>query len=255
MAATAAWSTGAVEAQSGEEPSASGTKTPEYYLLRKYGITRAQAGLCDRFLESALVPALGRLGYPGVGAFSLDYGPETPAIYLLLRHADAGKLLRVEDDLLKDEVFVAAARPFRTAPALQPAFQRVENTLLHAFAGHPLLTTAGSGKRILQLRTYESPSVSDYLLKVQMFHSGEFEIFAECGMHAVFYAHTLIGPRMPSLTYMLQFASLAELEQRWAVFRENPAWRKLSTDPRFSKEDLVSNITNLVLSPKPYSAV
>ncbi len=243
-----------MDAQATTQPSAQPLGR-EYYLLRKYQITRAQASGCDRFLEMAMLPALTRLGYRDVGVFGLEYGPETPADYLLLRHTDLNKLLRVEQELLADAEFARAATAFRTASAASPSFQRVEETLLYAFEGHPVLTVPPSGKRILQLRTYESPSVADHLRKVQMFHSGEFEIFAACGMRAVFYSQVLIGQRMPALTYMLRFDSLADLEARWNQFRVNPEWKKLQADPRFSGEDLVSNITNLLLSPKPFSGV
>ncbi len=252
-AALSLWS-GAAQAQSTTQTTAEPANR-EYYLLRKYQITRAQAAGCDRFLETTMLPALARLGYRDVGVFGLEYGPETPASYVLLRHTDATKLLRLEEDLLADSEFVRAAAPFRTAPAASPSFQRVHDTLLHAFQGHPVLTVPPSGKRLLQLRTYESPSAADHLRKVQMFHSGEFEIFAACGMRAVFYSQVLIGERMPALTYMLRFDSLADLEARWNQFRGNPDWKKLQADPRFSGEDLVSNITNLLLSPKPFSAI
>ena len=67
-----------------------------------------------------------------------------------------------------------------------------------------------------------------------MFHSGEFEIFKNAGFHPVFFGDTLIGPRLPKLTYMLSFAEFAELEAKWGVFRSDPAWKKLSSDPRFA---------------------
>ena len=31
---------------------------------------------------------------------------------------------------------------------------------------------------------------------------------------------------------MLSFADMAELEAKWDVFRNDPAWKKLSADPR-----------------------
>ena len=252
-AAAGLWSS-TVEAQNPTASTAS-VGTREYYLLRKYQVTRAQAARCDQFLATTMLPALTRLGYHNIGVFGLEYGPETPADYVLLRHTDPAKLLRLEDDLLADAEYIRTSAPFRTAPAASPAFQRVEDTLLHAFEGHPALTVPPAGKRILQLRTYESPSPSSHLRKVQMFHAGEFEIFAACGMPAVFYAGVIAGQRMPALTYMLRFESLADLEARWNQFRVNPEWKKLQADPRFSGEDLVSNITNLVLSPKPFSGI
>ena len=37
--------------------------------------------------------------------------------------------------------------------------------------------------------------------------------------------------------------------------RSDPEWKKLSADPRYSFEAIVSNIDNLVLSPLPYSQI
>jgi hypothetical protein len=91
--------------------------------------------------------------------------------------------------------------------------------------------------------------------KVEMFHSGEFEIFLKAGFHPVFFGDTLMGARMPSLTYMLSFADLAELDAKWDVFRNDPAWKKLSTSPRFSFDQIVTNITNLLLSPLACSQI
>lgn len=227
----------------------------EYYLLRRYRLARAQTAGCDHYLAGALLPALGRLGFPSTGAFSLEYGPETPATYLLLRHHDLPTLLHLDEALDRDDTFVKAAAPFRAAPAANPSFERIDSILLQAFAGRPVLQAPAPGKRILQLRTYESPSHAAHIRKIEMFHSGEFDIFSQCGMHQVFYAQTLAGDRMPSLTYMLSHDSLADMEAKWARFGSNPDWKRLSTDPRFSYEDLVSNITNLVLSPKSFSQI
>lgn len=245
----------AEEARAQTAPGSAGSGSREFYLLRKYSITRAEARGSDHYLEAALLPALARLGYRDVGAFGLEYGPETPATYLLLRHADPAKLLQLEQDLGADAEFVRAAATFRAAPAVSPAFERVEDTLLQAFAGHPVLTVPAAGKRILQLRTYESASTADHLRKIEMFHSGEFDIFKACGMPAVFYAQTILGRRMPSLTYMLRFESLADLEAGWNRFRDNADWKKLQAYPRFSGEDLVSSISNLVLTPKAFSGI
>ena len=107
-----------------------------------------------------------------------------------------------------------AAEPFWSAPASSPAFLRIDSSLLVAFEGWPRITPPAKGKRIFQLRTYESPSYRDHILKVQMFHSGEFEIFKNAGFQMVFFGDTLIGQRMPSLTYMLSFADSAELDAK-----------------------------------------
>lgn len=232
----------------------------EFYQLRRYHLqTGPQTALTESYFADALIPALARMGMGPIGAFRLDIGPETPAYYALIPGSSIEALVEVNLRLADDTEFMKAAEPFWSAPATAPAFMRVDVSLLAAFAGWPRVTppsaAATKAKRIFQLRTYESPSNRDHVRKVEMFHSGEFEIFKNAGFHAVFFGDTLIGPRMPNLTYMLSFTDLAELESKWDVFRADPAWKKLSADPRFSYEAIVSNISNLILIPLAASQI
>jgi hypothetical protein len=232
----------------------------EYYELRKYHMQSGpQTKLTDSYIADTLIPALNRLGIAPVGAFHLDIGPETPTLYLLLPCSNLETLVTADLRLARDEQFMKAAEPFWSAPATAPAFIRIDASLLIAFEGHPKLTvpatTAQHGKRIFQLRTYESPSNADHARKVEMFHHGEFEIFHNAGFGQVFYGDALVAPRMPNLTYMLSFADLAELTAKWDIFRNDPAWKKLSGSPRYNFEQIVSNISNLILSPAPYSQI
>ena len=223
----------------------------EYYHLRRYSLRMGpQAAQAERYFADALLPALTRLGCGPVGAFKLEYGSETPVYFLLVPGSDLEPLAALDLRLAADEAFLKTAEPFWAAPSGSPAFERIESTLLLAFEGWPKLTApAGKGKRIFQLRTYESPSHAAHVRKVEMFHHGEFDIFTRTGLHPVFFADTLVGARMPSLTYMLSFADMRELEANWAFFSADPAWKKLSSDPRYAYEPIVSNISNLILSP------
>jgi NIPSNAP len=248
--------------QSSEQPSiqtASGIPR-EYYEIRKYHLqTGPQIALTERYVADALIPALNRLSITPVGVFHLDIGPDTPTLYLLLPSTKLDILATTELHLVKDEQFMKAAEPFWNAPATATAFQRVESSLLIAFEGWPRLTPpvamAHNGKRIFQLRTYESPSSQDHIRKVEMFHHGEFEIFQNAGFSQVFYGDTLIGPRMPNLNYMLSFADMNDLNAKWDVFRNDPTWKKLRASPRYGFEEIVSNISNLILSPATYSQI
>ncbi|HWZ49846.1 MAG TPA: NIPSNAP family protein [Granulicella sp.] len=252
-AATAALGRGvAAEAQT--------TSSREFYQLRCYRMqTGPQTQTTEKYFGEALIPALGRLGMGPVGAFKLDIGPETPTFYLLIPSTSVEALATIDLRLAKDAEFLRAAQPFWSAPATSPAFLRVESSLLAAFEGWPKLTSPATsstkGKRIFQLRTYESPSDQDHVRKVEMFHHGEFEIFTNAGCHPVFFGDTLIGSRTPSLTYMLSFTDLSELTAHWALFGGDPEWKKLKASPRYNYEEIVSNITNLVLSPLSVSQI
>jgi hypothetical protein len=232
----------------------------EFYQLRRYALQSGpQQKLSESYISDALIPALTRMHMGPVGAFRLEIDPETPIYYVLIPGTQIDSLAELDLHLAQDAEFLKVADPFWNSPATAPAFERVEYSLLAAFEGWPKLTpptsSATRGKRIFQLRTYESPSYKAHQVKVQMFHSGEFEIFLNAGFHPVFFGDTLTGSRMPSLTYMLSFQDMTELDAKWDIFRNDPAWKKLSADQRFSYEAIVSNITNLILSPLSASQI
>jgi hypothetical protein len=236
------------------------TGAREFYQIRRYHLASGpQLKLTENYFAQALIPALGRMGMGPVGALRLDFGEETPAYYLIIPGPSVEALATLELKLPEDQSFLEAAAPYWNAPAAAPAFERVEISLLEALAGWPKLTlppaSAAKGKRMFQLRTYESPSNGEHQRKVEMFHSGEFEIFLKAGFHPVFFGDTLIGERMPNLTYMLSFTDMAELEAKWDVFRSDPTWKKLSASPRFAFDPIVSNITNVTLNPLECSQI
>jgi hypothetical protein len=90
---------------------------------------------------------------------------------------------------------------------------------------------------------------------MQMFNEAEIAIFTRTGLAPVFFADTLIGTRMPCLTYMLTFADMAELTAHWAAFSADPEWKELSRKPGNTDAEIVSNISNLYLSPLACSQI
>ena len=258
LAASLATSAFALAGEASAQAPAGGAR--EFYQIRRYNLVNGpQLKLTENYFSNALIPALGRMGMGPVGALKLDFGEQTPAYYLIVPSPSVDTLVALNLKLAEDQVFLDAAAPFWNAPATAPAFERVEASLLEAFAGWPKLTpppaAATKGKRMFQLRTYDSPSNGEHIRKVEMFHSGEFEIFLNAGFHPVFFGDTLIGARMPNLTYMMSFTDIAELEAKWDVFRSDPAWKKLSASPRFAFDPIVSNISDLTLNPLDCSQI
>jgi hypothetical protein len=247
-------------ASSAQAQSSGSAATHEYYQLRKYTFRSGPQGkLADQFFSGELIPALNKLGLSPVGVFRVDFGPQTPTTYVLIPGTNLETLVNADLLLAKDEAFLKAAEPFWNSSAKEPAFERIESTLLRAFEGWPKLAvpaaTAQNGKRIFQLRTYESSTLFDHVRKVEMFHHGEFEFFRRSGCGSVFYGDALVGPNLPKLTYMLTFPDMDALNAGWDRFRADADWKKLSADPRYSFEAIVSNIDNLVLNPAPYSQI
>lgn len=235
-------------------------KQREYYELRKYFMQSGpQTKLTESYVSDALIPALNRMGISPVGVFRLTIGPETPTLYVLIPSTSVEALVTADLKLAQDKQFMQAAEPFWNASAKEPPYIRIESSLMIAFEGHPKLTvpasTAQHAKRVFQLRTYESPTNQDHVRKVEMFHNGEFDIFQKAGFGQVFYGDTLIGPRLPNLTYMLTFGDIGEMNEKWAAFGNDPDWKKLSSSPRYAFEQIVSNITNLILTPTDFSQI
>jgi hypothetical protein len=235
-------------------------KGREFYQLRRYHIISGpQRKLCDDFFRDALIPALTRLGIGPVGVFDLSIGPETPSIYVLMPGMSAEALATVETRLAQDAEYVKAGAAFLNAPAKEPAFDRLDSSFLQAFEKWPKLVppaaTAKNGPRVFELRIYEGATDQDHKRKVEMMQSGESGIFNKAGVEQVFYSETLIGSRLPSLTYLLAFDSLADRDKKWAAFRGSDDWKSFSTLPKYAFEPIVSNITNLILTPTAYSQI
>jgi len=232
---------------------------PEYYLLQRYQLSSAQTRGAAEYFGNVLLPALNRVKIAPVGVFNVTIGLTGPNPILLLPCASLETLARLDENLMADSAYQNGAKPFFTAAATQPSFMRMDSSLLRAFPKYPKLTLPAAAvakkPRLYEIRTYESPSEQDHLLKLEQMQAGEDRIFQGVGAWTVFFADTLVGTRLPKLTYMLGYDDLAARERVWTAFAADPAWKALSTQPRYSAEGLVSNITNEILTPAPYSQV
>jgi hypothetical protein len=232
----------------------------EYYELRKYQLRRGpQQQIINNYFHEANIPAMNRLGIKPVGVFNTTIGPGSPTLYVLARHSSPESAVTIHDRVAADPEYQKAGAAFIHATATEPAYVRVESFLLAAFAGMPQLElppgSAENPRRIFELRTYESHSKTANRTKIGMFNSAEIAIFRRTGLRPVFFGETMVGAGMPSLTYMLTFADMEERTRNWAAFGADPEWKKLSSTPGFTDPEIVSNITNVILSPAPYSQI
>ena len=199
----------------------------EYYELRQYQVRRGpQTKITSDYFRDALVPALNRLGVKPVGVFSEVIGGLGSSFYVLMPAKNVETLAMVEARLGQDSEYNRAGAPFLTAPAVQPAFERMDSSLMVAFEGWPQLkvpsATAQGRKRVFELRTYESPSDRAYRRKVEMFGAGEYAAFEKAGFWPIFFGDVVAGARRPCLTYMLGFESIGHREEMWRDFFATP---------------------------------
>ena len=226
------------------------------YELRQVhiGSEEQKQGL-DAYLREAAIPALNRIGIKPVGEISPC--EESRPVYVLLPHASLESVVASTQKLLADNEYLKKGADFLNAPAEQPAFQRMESSLLLAFKGMPKVETPiRSPERIFQLRIYESPSVKTGQKKIEMFNdAGEITIFRRVGLHPVFFGEAIVGSKLPNLTYMLVFESEEQRKANWKKFGGDPDWQRLRGMEEYSDKAILSGIINLPLKPAEYSQI
>ena len=256
------WTLGAgVRGAEAAEPGGPGTGGPEYYELRTYRLRFGpQKKALDDFLRDAAIPAWNRMGIAPVGVFETSLGPEAPTLHVLLTHKGLESFANASERLEDDSAFQKAASAFLARAGGEAGYVRYESALLRAFENVPRLevpASKGTDKpRMFELRTYESPGEGAHGKKMSMFTKlGELTIFRRVGLTPVFFGQTLVGSRLPNFVYMLTFEDMAAREKAWAAFRVDPDWTKLSATAGYTNEEIMSNISNILLRPTGYSQV
>lgn len=235
-------------------------KPRQFYELRLYHLRRGpQTDLFDKFYRDAALPALNRAGITQVGVFSVAVGPDSPTMYVLLPHPSLESVTTLHDRINADADYQSIGSEFINAPATNPAYVRVESSLMSAFAGMPKLEApsfpSGGKSRLFELRTYESHSWKAHKKKIEMFERGEISIFRRTGLPPVFFGQTLIGSHLPNLTYMLGFENAEARDKGWSAFVGDAEWLKLRSTPGYADADIVSDISNVLLRPTTYSQI
>ena len=207
------------------------------------------------FYRDVAIPAYGRLGVSPVGVFSVVHGETSPSLHALVAHETLESAVTAGTRLLADDTFLADGTDFLDTALTDPAYVRQERRLMVCFDDMPRLEVPELGdSRVFELRIYESHSVKAGQKKIDMFNEGgEIAIFRKVGLTPVFFGKTLFGPAMPNLTYMLAFDGTKSMEEAWARFSVDPDWIALKADPQYA--DTVSNITDIILRPEPYSEI
>jgi hypothetical protein len=236
----AAGSAGAFAA--GAEPGAVKFIELRYYRMRN----GSQVQRTTEFLQKHYAPAARRAGIEPVGFFSGVVAPESPSILVVKGYASLDAMGASLEKLAADKEFAAASAEYN-APA-EPNFLRAESSLLRAFASVQQIDLPAEG--VVELRTYESKNAITLKRKIGMFEQGgEIAIFRRNGLKPVFFGDTVVGPRIPNLTYMVAFPDLAARAKAWSAFVADPEWQKLRAQPGLSDAEIVSGISNSLWSP------
>lgn len=212
--------------------------------LRYYKLRNTLDGMPKRlndFLAQKQLPALTKAGITKVGFFGNLIGAASPYVLQVSEFKDLAQMESV----------------WQSVGHQVADYVRIESSLLRSFDGFPALEMpqAGQAPRVFELRTYESNNFNSLGKKIGMFNDGEIAVFRKTGLNPVFFGETIFGANMPNLTYMLWYDNLAAREANWKKFVNHPDWDKLKNTPGLSDGEVVSNISNSMLSPTAYSPI
>lgn len=234
-------------------------KEREFHQLTVYHFkTAAQEKMLDVYFQNALIPALHRTGLKNVGVFK-SWANDTIAdklayVFIPLRSMSA--LVKLKEQLKKDEQYNSNASGFLNADYKGPAYTRTETIVLHAFELAPQMQPpflqSPKRNRVYELRSYESPTEKKLESKIKMFNQGdEIGLFRRLNFNAVFYSEVIAGSKMPNLMYMTCFENREERDAHWKAFFSDTVWKKLSAMEEYKNN--VSRAEISLLYPTDYS--
>jgi hypothetical protein len=230
-------------------------KAPDVLELRCYTLRPGKQEILDAYLSKALIPAARRLDVGPVGAF-IDKAASPLKVYVLLVHPSGDSLVTLPGRLAADASYAKAARDYLATPASDPVYARVETSVLLGIEAMPKLEKPDAARsRLFNLRIYESHNERAGRKKIEMFNKGELAIFRRVGLTPVFFGEAVAGLLMPNLTYLLVFPDDAGRKAAWERFRKDAAWKELRAIPEYADKEIVSRITNIVLTPTAYSQI
>lgn len=209
------------------------------------------------FLDKHALPAYQKAGAGPAGFFVSSIAPDGPFLLTLVSYPSLAAMEQTRDRIAADAVYQKALESFNGQPGLN--YQRIDSSLLRAFDGFPaVVPPPNPGKRparLFEVRMYESNNLTTLRRKIKMFNEGEAAIFKRLGMQPVFFGETIVGARQPNLVYMLSYEDLAARDKAWRAFGGDPEWKKLREMPGYSDAEIVSNISNYLVTPLPFSPI
>jgi len=232
-------------------------KSGEFYELRTYILkNESQQKLVEDYFKNAAIPAYNKAGIKNIGVFTEMNPTGQSKLFVLIPFNSIEDFYSIPEKLWLDADYLANGAAYLNAPASEPAFERIESSLLSSFKHFPKLQVPESKARIFELRRYEHATESAGKKKLEMFNdAGEVDIFKRLGFNPVFFGETIIGELRPNLIYMITFDDLDSKGSHWKAFGGDPEWKKISAIPDYADSKLVSRITSTMLKPSTFSQI
>lgn len=211
----------------------------------------------DEFLEYTYIPALHEMGIENVGVFkTIDGRNADQRFTVVFVPFDSFKefektSFKIDDKINGKDVAVAIVGD----PNEEPPYVRKNVTLMRAFSSKPEFLKPGFSNankdRVYELRSYESATENLHQKKVEMFDSGESDIFVDLGFQPMFFGQVFAGAKMPNLMYMTCHTNEEAQTANWDKFRDDPRWKEMKDLPEY--KNTVSHADKWMLFPTNYS--
>ena len=188
------------------------------------------------------------------GFFNVSVGP-TPVLVRLTCYPSEAEREAAWKRVTDDPEFDKGIEALEADP--EPPYDRSESALLRAtpYSPEPAAAEQKKPPRVFELRFYESDTQRRLRALNRRFGEHTTKLFAKHGFGQVFYGETRIGGNMPNLTYLLAFDSLDAWEKCWSAFRGDPEWIKARDASLKESGQIVSRVTNWLLTPTAYSVI
>jgi hypothetical protein len=233
----------------------------DYYQVKIYKIDKdSQEILLDRYLQSAFIPALHRLGIENVGVFKPIEGENGTERFVMvfIPFGSLQEFEQLDEKLSNDKEYLKLGKDYIEAPHDDPPYVRIESILMKSFKAMPHFAVpeldSKPSDRVYEFRSYEGATEQLYERKVEMFNdAGEVELFKKLEFNPVFFAEVLSSAHMPHLIYMTTFSDKDSQQKHWDAFRIHPDWEKMKVMDRY--QNTVSSITKYLMYPTDYSDI
>ena len=195
-------------------------ETGPLFVLHEYLLDNGeQIGRLHTYLKDALLPALAREAGGAQIVLEAIVAPHQPQVVMLQEFRDVGHWRETMKRLKRDGPLAEANAAWdRPGPYLSHSI-----TLLEATGYSPKIV-GGVAQRIFELRVYQAPSEWQLNGIHERFAGPEIPIFHRCGIEPILYATAIAGPKLPNMTYLTPYESLAAREAAWTKFQADPDW-------------------------------
>jgi hypothetical protein len=192
----------------------------------------------------------------GLGVFTAIFGPHLPSTVVLTGFSGMEEMEAADERVRRAPEYHAALEKLDTGA--EPAYDRMERVLLRATDFSPEivpLKEAPKKPRYFELRVYHAPTERQLRFVDERFNGPEIPIFHRSGVHPILYAHTIAGPEMPNLTYLIPFDDLAQREKAWDAFAADPEWVKAREASIARGGQIVADQNISLLRAAPFSPI